>query len=350
MRFLLGAGVVGLGLVLAGVIYQAAAGWWDRCSMTGRGRFVRVGAKRFFVCEMGEGGPAVVFESGLVASTLNWLDVQRTVSAGCRTFSYDRLGLGWSDASDSERTPGVLAAELRALLREAGVAGPYVLVAHSYGALIARAFAVESPWDVAGIVLVDPMRTEGWLPSNVGGQHIMKGGRNLMWRAMVPTWLGLTRVAVKSLVKPNRFRDLLMKRLLGKNGGRAAGRMTRELCKMPAEVQGEIVAQWSLPGFYVGSAAHIRGIPASVREMQAMRQVEEVPTVILRPNGGPLTADDFAHCVGSCVQHVVVDGSGHWMHLDKPDAVVEAVLQVQGLRNGKGCDMRMLIGSSFVSD
>ncbi len=335
MRFLLGAGMLGLALILAGVIYQAAAGWWDRRRMTGRGRFVRVQGKRFYVCEMGEDGPAVVFESGLVASTLNWLDVQQAVSAGCKTFSYDRLGLGWSGASDSERTPRNLAAELRSLLRESGVVGPYVLVAHSYGALIVRAFAVEYPQDVAGMVLVDPMRTEGWLPSNVGGQHIMKGGRNLMWRALIPTWLGLTRIAVRSLVKPTRFRLELMKRLLGKNGGRAAGRMTRELCKMPAGVHGEIVAQWSLPGFYAGSAAHIRGIPASVREMQSMRQVEGIPATILRPTGGPLTADEFAHCVGLCVHNVVVDGSGHWMHLDKPDAVVAAVVHMQRVGSGE---------------
>ena len=38
------------------------------------------------------------------------------------------------------------------MLGEAGVAPPYVLVAHSYGGLIARVFADRYPSEVAGFV------------------------------------------------------------------------------------------------------------------------------------------------------------------------------------------------------
>jgi len=43
----------------------------------------------------------------------------------------------------------------RALLREASLPGPYVLVGHSLGGLYARRFATRFPDDVAGLVLVD---------------------------------------------------------------------------------------------------------------------------------------------------------------------------------------------------
>jgi pimeloyl-ACP methyl ester carboxylesterase len=48
------------------------------------------------------------------------------------------------------------AADLRALLTAAREPGPYVLVAHSWGGLIARLFASRYPNAVAGLVLVDP--------------------------------------------------------------------------------------------------------------------------------------------------------------------------------------------------
>ena len=46
-------------------------------------------------------------------------------------------------------------ADLHALLTAAHVPGPYVLVAHSYGGLIAELYASTYPAEVAGRVLVD---------------------------------------------------------------------------------------------------------------------------------------------------------------------------------------------------
>ncbi len=45
--------------------------------------------------------------------------------------------------------------DLHALLRSAGVPGPYVLVGHSYGGLMVRLFAQTYPSKTAGLVFVD---------------------------------------------------------------------------------------------------------------------------------------------------------------------------------------------------
>ncbi|HEX7601296.1 MAG TPA: alpha/beta hydrolase, partial [Polyangiaceae bacterium] len=60
-----------------------------------------------------------------------------------------------SDDTSTPRTGRVVVEELRALLREKGLAPPYVLVGHSLGGLYMQLFARTHPDEVAGLVLVD---------------------------------------------------------------------------------------------------------------------------------------------------------------------------------------------------
>jgi pimeloyl-ACP methyl ester carboxylesterase len=70
------------------------------------------------------------------------------------TYSYDRAGHGSSDPCDPWSLEGCIA-DLEAWLAAAQVPGPYLLVGHSYGGHIARAFAIAHPADVMGLILVD---------------------------------------------------------------------------------------------------------------------------------------------------------------------------------------------------
>ena len=104
----------------------------------------------------GEGAVTVVLEAGLGDNLSTWEQVQRLLSRDVRVFAYDRAGIGYSEVSDGARTPEQVAVELRGLLREAGIAPPYVLVAHAEGALFARRFSSLYKDAVQGMVLVDP--------------------------------------------------------------------------------------------------------------------------------------------------------------------------------------------------
>ena len=59
---------------------------------------IDIGGYRLHLHEMGEGIPAVVFESGIAATSLSWRLVMREIAGFTRVCSYDRAGFGWSDA------------------------------------------------------------------------------------------------------------------------------------------------------------------------------------------------------------------------------------------------------------
>ncbi len=83
-----------------------------------------------------------------------------SVSEFSRVCAYDRPGVRMDGKDISTPVPQPHMADrgvddLHSLLVAAGEAGPYVLVAHSYGGVIAMLFARTYPEEVTGLVMVD---------------------------------------------------------------------------------------------------------------------------------------------------------------------------------------------------
>jgi pimeloyl-ACP methyl ester carboxylesterase len=123
-------------------------------------RLIDLGGRRLAVNVSGQGAPTVILETGLGAESAEWAPVQREIETFARVFRYDRAGRGVSDPAPGPRTAMDKVAELHDLLRLAGVPGPYVLVGHSYGGLLARLFAQHYRDEVAGLVLADSMHED----------------------------------------------------------------------------------------------------------------------------------------------------------------------------------------------
>jgi pimeloyl-ACP methyl ester carboxylesterase len=162
-------------LVLAGIVYQAIASARDAQRYPPLGRLIDVVGYRLHINSTGEGTPAVVLDAGVCDCSLNWCLVQPEVAKFTRVCSYDRAGMGWSDAGPSPRTSEVIVRELHTLLTNAGIAGPYVLVGHSFGGYNVRLFAHDYPEEVVGLVLVDSAHEDQWpmLPESVRHQPFL---------------------------------------------------------------------------------------------------------------------------------------------------------------------------------
>jgi pimeloyl-ACP methyl ester carboxylesterase len=210
-RVLRRAGRIGLGVLLAllalsaiGAVYQAVATQRDARAYPPPGRLVDIGGYRLHIYCTGPeiGGPTLILNHGGGAfGASDWSAIQPRLAGFARVCSYDRAGYGWSDASPLPRTVDYETDELHTLLERAGIAGPYVLVAHSLGGYTARMFATRYPDKVAGMVLVDSVTEGEWANPEIRAANKQYGIVVGFCRATTP--IGLWRLLGETGIFPH---------------------------------------------------------------------------------------------------------------------------------------------------
>jgi len=239
-------------------------------------REVEVGGHRLWARVAGRGAPTVVFDAGLGESHETWSWVWQEVATFATVVVYDRAGLGRSEEGPSPRNSRRIAEELHRLLAALAVPRPYVLVGHSFGGLNVRLFASLCPDDVGGLVLVDPT------PESF----------------------------------PSRSEAL--------RSARERSRLRTALALAPRAAADEMAS-----------------VARSVAEVTAAPPLPDVPVVVLsstRPEESPAFRHLWGELQGDLArrlhaEHVVLERSGHYIQVDDPAAVVDAIRRVvSGLR------------------
>jgi pimeloyl-ACP methyl ester carboxylesterase len=312
-------------LISAGIVYQMLGSRRDRRVLT-EGRWIGIGnGCSLYLFERGSGEPTVLFEAGIGATHLNWRQVQDSISQLAGTVSYDRAGLGWSSSCCSPRTPQNIAVELHEALQRADIKPPYILVGHSFGGLVVRRYALLFPNEVAGIVLVDPMRCEDWPPLDPAKQSQLDLGRRLIRYSLPIAHCGMTRLLVSFLFcRAGKLSDQIAG-AAGQHPRHVLGRIKTEVTKMPRTVWPSVAAHWSRPGFYAGLRSHLQSIPETVREMHVAQPISGIPVTVLTPGSAPPLGQEQLKRIGDRVREVIATKSEHWIHLDEPDLVINAI-------------------------
>jgi len=294
-------------LACAGALYQLVGGMLDRHSNPPPGRFVDVDGLRMHLVCTGQGSPTVVLDSGLSNSWLHWYKVQPEVAKFTRVCSYDRAGLGWSDPRPGPRTSKVIAGELHALLRDAGVAPPFVMVGHSIGGLNMQMYASLYRSEVSGMVLVDSVHAD---QGRVFGAEFKRGSEY---------WTGVMK-------RNLRLMPFGIPRLLGWCGTSLPDRR--------AELRAfDCTAQQNR-----GWLAEEAGAETSSDQVRATGSLGDLPLVVV--SQGPTdaakkpflavwyTLQDGLANRSTHGRRIVAEGAGHDIHLDRPDVVIAAIREV----------------------
>jgi pimeloyl-ACP methyl ester carboxylesterase len=272
--------------------------------------FVDIGSGRRLYLECrGTGSPVVVLEAGYRSAARIWSEdlhqpgAPRTmVLAGVAVFTrvcaYDRPGTvaalndnvrqSRSDPVPMPRTALDVVADLHALLRAAGVPAPYVFAGHSLGGLFVRLYASTYPRDVFGLVLVDAYS-------------------EMLETLLTPErWAALVRLNVRSgsdTVEPvPSYGDL---ETIGYGKDNAAMRQaaaSTPLGPMPLAVLAH-ARPFDLP-------KEAEGFSSDALEPILRAANENLATLV--PNARFFVAKD----------------SGHDIHQDQPELVIEAIRQV----------------------
>ena len=286
---------------IAGVTYQWVATRRALKATPAPGRLVDIGSHSLHLWCTGEGAPAVVLDSGLGGSSVDWGFVQPDVARFTRVCSYDRAGMGYSEAGPLPRTARQIANELAELLKRASVGGPFVLVGSSTGGLNVRVFASDYPDHVAGLVLVDASHENQHhevpslapfvpLLSTIGAFRLLDVSFSLPVASLAPS--------VQPFARATKFRT--------------AG--------------------------YQAAASEITHFTESAEEVRRSRRTLTVPLIVITSGTddatwGALQRDQVTLSERGC--QIVAEESGHVVPIDQPQIVVDAIRRVVEAARGQ---------------
>jgi pimeloyl-ACP methyl ester carboxylesterase len=273
----------------------------------------------------------VIFDAALGGSSLSWSLVHPSIARITRACSYDRAGFGWSESGPLPRTAGRIADELHTLLRVAAVPAPYVLVGHSFGGLVTRLYASRHADEVVGLVLIEPAIPDEWAHPTDERRALIARGVRLCRYGATAARRGLAQV-VSALV---RLRALSAARLIV--GFVSRGGLRREdegilapIWKLPPEMRGVLRHMWTQPKFFEALGSQIEMIGESAAEVMREDAADygDMPLVVISAAGSGnerLTADSALAHRSTRGRHLLAADSGHWVPLDAPQVVIDAI-------------------------
>ena len=313
----------------AGALYQAIGVARGARRFAAPGEWIDVGGHRLHAVCRGEGTPVVLLESGIAASSLSWSVVQPGIAAFTRVCAYDRAGLAWSEAPSCPRLFTRIVDDLGAVLAHVSNGERCVLVGHSFGSFLIRAYAARHPDRVAGTVLVDPP-TE-WLTISPERIRLLRGGRSLSKIGAVLAYLGVVRACLALLTggapgAPRRF-----VRIFGPVAARTLERLVGEVRKLPPEVHPVVKALWCQPKCFHSMADHLQALEREGPSMGRFVPPPQVPVVVI--SGRDQSPEQIAahrELAGGSAdgRHVMAARSGHWIQFDEPELIVRVVREL----------------------
>jgi pimeloyl-ACP methyl ester carboxylesterase len=257
----------------------------------------------------------VVIEAGWGDWSNSWGYVQPDVAKFTRVCTYDRAGMGWSEPGPLPRDASQFSKELHALLRNADIPGPYVLVGHSLGGLPVRVFTHDYPADVAGVVLIESM-----VPKQFSQPTAAAPSQSDSQSRPFSVLSALARFGVMRLL----VRPLGIVTCVPPNENACYSRVVRPEHVQAYEDEG-------------------RGMPAGGLEAGAVKDFGDIPLIVLTARHDSSSPKDWQAWQAELLQlstrsqQLFAEKSGHNIEIEEPQAAVAAIIQmVRQVREATG--------------
>ena len=260
------------------------------------GRFVNIGFQTMYIDCVGNKSPTILIDVGIAGSSASWYKIAQTLSNNVRTCLYDRAGYGWSDPGRGERTTATIVHELNLLINKAEIPGPFVLVGHSFGGFTARYLAAKFPKNVVGLVLVDSSH-----PEQIYRLSALDNAKQK------PLVTGRNNFA------PEDFSEFERKWYFLNSSRKATFAQMGEL------------KYFKESAYQVKHSGPIKDIPVAVLS-RGIGQLPELSGVSLENEWQDMQKDLLKLSRNSW--HLIVTDSGHEIHKEAPNHVIENILKV----------------------
>lgn len=314
-------------LLLSSSLYQRIALASSRTQYPAPGELVDVAGHLMHLHCLGSGSPTVVIDAGNGSFSIEWVPIQEQLSQVAQVCTYDRAGYGWSEPGPQPRDGAQVVAELQALLQAAGETGPYVLVGHSLGGVHVRLFAAQYPQEVVGMVLVD-----------TAAPLVISPDYELQMRSSIGFYQVMNLLTQTGIL-----------RLLGPLGGEGA--MPETARKLPPTLQETYLNLLLDPAQYTTAIAEMQALPQTFEQANqslpaGKHPLGDIPLIVLTagqmaaPGSTPFDTQlmavpaeqiaaqgELAKLSPQGEQRLVAQ-SGHLVHLDAPEAVIQAIRDI----------------------
>jgi pimeloyl-ACP methyl ester carboxylesterase len=266
---------------------------------------IKVAGHRLHLHCTGHGTPTVILEAGNLGMAAHWVRIQQEVARVARVCSYDRAGMGWSEAARGSRDARQISAQLHSLLSGAGETGPYVLVGHSYGGLYALNHAGQYPAEVVGLVLLDSSHPDQFTRTAEGQamfRRTSRLGAVLPWLAR----LGIVRLTHFLPGHPD----------------------------LPPQQRAEVAAFNSSTRQVAASAKEFRATPATCTQARATKSLGSKPLAVITADDQPLDwrlmQDELAALSSNSIRRVAAETTHASLLFSERGATLssEAIVQV----------------------
>jgi pimeloyl-ACP methyl ester carboxylesterase len=286
----------------------------------------------------GSGAPTVIFDSGMGDSTISWALVQPALSARSRTCSYDRAGLGFSDAATRPGTVNNMAEDLHALLQAAHIKPPYILVGHSAAGMTVRVFADRYRSEVVGLVVVEgsheDQSTRSWAIEAPGSKEKWDAGLKDT-RCVDAAKSGFIKAGTPDYA-----------RCVGDDDPRYSKAINKAMLGYGASLKWQSAFASERQNMFYASAQQTRA---------TRRDFGDMPIIVLTHSPYPrnkrwtqqmqdqhtLLWEDMHTQIAAMSTHgvnMIVPRSGHYIQYDRPEIVIDAVNQAVAIAKEQSRD------------